>query len=184
MTMTDVEKTNVDRGHPFFVARMIEPTASAMEKLTPDARVLVEASLTSARRFFRSLTIPIPGSEARFGVSPVDIVFSLEFKAIFVDDVQDPAALEVIASALADGNEVCDERILLAVMGRDGEIEFQHASDLLGKYWYRYREKDMFDAAKLTQDLKDAQVRGDSGVDILCASRVPKAPGPSRRHND
>ena len=179
MTEADDTEANEDRGCVFWLVRMAGLSSTTLERLAPDVRCRVHANLERARRVFRSRTLPCPGSDSRLIASPFE-VWSLtsELNAVIRECVGDRAALDALVSSESDVDDKGSLRIEIVKTGRDGGLEIRRASGLLEKYWYRYREMDVFDAIELGRDLQAARERGESGADIV--NRV-KPPAPPRR---
>lgn len=186
MTKTGKDESE-DRSFAFYVVRMQAPSSTALEKLTPEMQALARANIERARRIFRSRTLPLPGSEARLFAEPFWFVGSLskELDRVILEGIHDEAARAVLAlpppnwkGELPDGDEELNLRVEILQTGRgdDRRFELQNAGTLLGKYWYRHQEMDMFDAFKMLKDLEAARERGEFGLDILSRSTPPAPP--------
>lgn len=167
-----------DQGFPFHVAEMEVPSSAALETLPPNLRVHVQRNLDRARRIFRSRTLPCPGSEARLSVDNIFSISSLSsaVDAAVLDGIHDEAALAIL-SPPATSEVRMRVKFVEAGRGDDRRFEFRQAASLLGKYWYRHQEMDLFDAFKYVDDLKAARECGESGVDLV----FKKPPASPRR---
>jgi hypothetical protein len=171
MIETGEAKVSEDQGFPFLVVRMVAPSSNTLESLEPDLRDRALANLERARRIFRSRTLPCPGSDTRLG-APFDmLMLSSEIDTALIEGINDEGALAIFALPPAADDGETSTRIQ--------GFELRFASTLLGKYWYRHREMDIFDAVKLVEDLTVARGRGESDLDILHKSKPP--PSPRRR---
>jgi hypothetical protein len=181
MTQAGETEATEDRGFPFFVVRMVVPSSTAMESLAPDQRDRVQANIERARRLFRSRTLPCPESDARLSASWFDI-FSLSSKvdATILEGIQHEAALAILALPPSSSEDKVSMRIEIAETGTEGHrrCEIRSTSTLLGKYWYRHQEMNIFDSVKLVEELKAARERGESDLAHLFK---PKLPAPPRR---
>jgi hypothetical protein len=183
MTQTGKDEAE-DRGFPFLVVRMLMPSSTAIENLAPEMQALAQANIERARRIFRSRTLPLPRSDARLFADPFWLVGSLskELDDVFLEGIHDQATIAAIAlpppnwkGELPTADE--DPGLRVEILRGDNRLlKLQHAATLLGKYWYRHQEMDIFDAAKMLRDLEAARQRGESGSDILHRSKPPAPP--------
>lgn len=180
MTQTGKDEAH-DTGFPFLVVRLLTPPSTALDKLTSEMQVVVQANIERARRIFRSRTLPYPGSDARLFTELLFDVGRLsgEVDRAILEGIHDETALGILRLP-EDDDGISNLRVELVQTGKgdDRRFEFQHAGILLGEYWYRHREMDMFDAFKMAKDLEAARERGELGLDIL---RWSKPPAPTRR---
>ena len=181
MTQAGETEMDEDQGFRFWVVRMVTPSSTALETLAPDLQSSVRTNIERARRIFRSRTLPCPGSDNRLSAPGFDVwSLSSELDAVIHEGIQDKAALEILALPPTDNENEASMRIEIAQTGRDGDRRFEtrSASSLLGKYWYRHQEKNIFDSIDRLSDLKAARERGQSGLEILLKA---KPPAPQRR---
>jgi hypothetical protein len=102
---------------------------------------------------------------ARRGDCPYLFDLSSEVEAAIVEGIDDDAALAVFALPQVREGTRIGGRVYTEVKGTNEHptLEIQSAASLLGKYWYRHQEMDMFDAVQLFHDLKAARQRGETG---------------------
>jgi hypothetical protein len=165
---------STDLGFPFLVVRMVLPSRAAVAGLAPDLRDRVTANIEKARRTFRSRTLPTFEADTRLTPSFNDLPSGIN--ATILEGIPDESALAALALEPLSSDYRLYARIEIVTSG-DDRIEIRHASELLGKYWYRHQEMDIFDAMKLVDDLKAARERGETGSDLP----KPKPPAPPRR---
>ena len=170
---------NEDQGHPFIVVRMVEPSSEALNTLAPHLRESAQTNLERARQLFRSRTIPLPNSDARL-CPGTEFDLSYEVDAAILEGVLDEASLAVLALPAVSEEGRIGARIYTRVIGTKDhpKLEMRSAASLLGKYWYRHQETDIFDAMQFARDLEAARQRGETGADITFK---PKPPAPPRR---
>jgi hypothetical protein len=186
MTQNQDSVSEGDRGYPFFVVRMVVPSSFTLERLPVEIRIRVETNLERARRVFRAWTLPIPGTEYRlFPASLERFSIGYQLNNVVLEGVEDPAIKAILALPASNCDDYDGSRVVLVqAVTVDGEDEIRHTADLLGKYWYRYREKDFFDYIELVDKLKTASQQGELGPSFWKNWDEQKQPAPKRRRSE
>ncbi len=180
MTEAHENEASDDRGALFFEVRLYAPSSASIESLGPALRDGALRSIQKARRKFRSKTLPsLSSPDVRLYRGDLSSLFALshEVDAALLEGIEDEEALAKLAPP--PPGKVFAGRIDLVRkgMGEERSFETRFAADLLGKYWYRHRERDIFDAIEHLNDMKAAQERGTP----IRAVPPKKPPAPPRR---
>jgi hypothetical protein len=180
MTDSDGNQEGEDKGQPFWFVRMLVPSPTTIQKLPPELMTPVKLAVQRAIRLFRSQTLPVPGRDTRLCMSHFDLhKVSADILDVLLEDTRD-LSRKVTAEVEGLIDEIRSHCSLEIVGGNDDKdpaFQVQFASGLLGKYWYRHQELDIFDAIELVDKLKEARAKGKSPEDLF----RPKAPAPPRR---
>lgn len=174
---------NEDQGIPFLVVRLQLPSADGIESLASDLRDHIRSNVERARLIFRSRTLPLPGSDERlFGASIFDLYsLSNEIDSIIFDGISDEAAIDTIKVPLVSGfASDSDAHMRIDVskigVGDDRTFETRFSGTILGKYWYRHQEANIFDAINDSKDAVAAHDRGEPTKQILERTKPPRPP--------
>ena len=163
MTNSEHEQSADDKGHLFFLARLILPDPTAIEMLESTLRELVQTQMRKVCRRFRARTLPIPGSDDRLADSIILSDISRELNNVFSKDIVHESR-GAIGAALGKGS--IDGLIGVDFAGPKPKTwecfreKNPTASALLGKYWYRHREPDYFDAKDFVDAVTEARAKG------------------------
>ena len=106
----------------------------------------VRQNIVRAIRLFRSHTLPYPGSTFRLSPTLHDLPdLSAKIDDAIFDGIDDDAARDRLLPPVSDPAEN-RARIKCGYFDSNQSVEdcVRRASNLLGKFWYRHQERDIF----------------------------------------